>query len=145
MCDRRTLLAAVPVAAAALTAAAGCSSSDSGSSDSGSGGSTPQAGAGTDAGGAAGIDASTVPVGGALVIEEPAPIVVAQPEAGTFVAHSAVCTHQGGVVTVNGLTATCSLHGSEFNAATGAVEQGPAGTDLPAVTVTNIAGRLTFE
>ncbi len=65
------------------------------------------------------VAASAVPVGGVVsqqVGEDP--VVVAQPTAGRYVAYSAVCTHQGGIVApVGDLLVQCPLHGSEFDLA----------------------------
>ena len=78
-----------------------------------------------------------VPVGGAVAAKDAsgAPIVVAQPTAGRVVAFSAICTHMGCQVAPSGPRLDCPCHGSRFDAATGAVLQGPATTPLPAVAV----------
>jgi Rieske Fe-S protein len=87
--------------------------------------------------------ASDVPVGGAKLYRDDK-VVVSQPKQGTFKAFSAVCTHQGCVVdSVDGTTVTCPCHSSQFDAATGAVVQGPATRPLPAVPVTVSGGKLT--
>ncbi|WP_335973541.1 MULTISPECIES: Rieske (2Fe-2S) protein [Streptomycetaceae] len=87
--------------------------------------------------------ATAVPVGGAKLYREDK-VLVSQPSKGTFKAFSAVCTHQGCVLdTVDGTTASCPCHGSEFNAETGAVVRGPADKALPAVDVKAAGGRLT--
>jgi thiosulfate dehydrogenase [quinone] large subunit len=84
--------------------------------------------------------ASGVPVGQAASFTDPSsgdPSIVIQPKAGTFVAFDAVCPHAGCPV---GYDATqkvlvCPCHGSQFNAATGAVEVGPAATGLKKLSV----------
>ncbi|WP_328912808.1 MULTISPECIES: Rieske (2Fe-2S) protein [unclassified Streptomyces] len=87
--------------------------------------------------------ATDVPVGGAKLYREDR-VVVSQPVKGTFKAFSAVCTHQGCVVdAVKGTTVSCPCHGSEFDAETGAVVQGPATVPLPAVQVKEAGGTLT--
>ncbi|WSS24268.1 Rieske (2Fe-2S) protein [Streptomyces sp. NBC_01190] len=84
-----------------------------------------------------------VPVGGAKLYRDDK-VVVAQPRPGTFTAFSAVCTHQGCVVdSLDGTTVSCPCHGSQFDAETGAVVQGPAIKPLPAVPVTAAGGKLT--
>ncbi len=87
--------------------------------------------------------AADIPVGGARIYREQR-VVVAQPTKGAFKAFSAVCTHLGCVVdAVDGTTVTCPCHGSQFDAVTGAVVEGPAGKPLPAVDITETGGRLT--
>jgi len=86
--------------------------------------------------------ATDVPVGGATLYREKK-LVVSQPEKGDFKAFSAVCTHAGCVVdnVVNGKI-SCPCHGSEFDANTGKVLQGPADKPLPSCPVTVKGGKL---
>jgi len=98
----------------------------------GSGGSHP---AGTAIG-----PAKDVPVGGAASFSDPRtgdPSIVIQPTAGKFVAFDAVCPHAGCTVGYDQSSAVlvCPCHGSQFNAATGAVEVGPAATGLTPITI----------
>lgn len=82
------------------------------------------------------VDVADVPVGGGriLVAEE---VVITQPERGRVRCFSAVCTHQGCVVTgVEDGTINCGCHGSRFSVADGTVVSGPASTALPAVRIT---------
>jgi Rieske Fe-S protein len=111
--------------AAALTACAGY----------GSGGSAPApapAPTSADGAGAGALAAvADIPVGGGVVLAAQ-DVVVTQPEAGTFKAFSATCTHQGCKVNeVVGGTINCPCHGSKFAVADGSVAAGPAGTPLP--------------
>ncbi|TRW44261.1 ubiquinol-cytochrome c reductase iron-sulfur subunit [Georgenia yuyongxinii] len=80
---------------------------------------------------------SEVPVGSGVVVETAGgeSVVVAQPETGKVLAFSAVCTHQGCLVAVEGQELACPCHGSRFAAASGEVLQGPAEKPLPAVPV----------
>jgi thiosulfate dehydrogenase [quinone] large subunit len=99
---------------------------------SGSGGSHP---AGTAIG-----PAKDVPVGGAASFTDPRtgdPSIVIQAKTGKFVAFDAVCPHAGCTVQYDQSTAVivCPCHGSQFNAATGAVEVGPAPTGLNPIAV----------
>jgi Rieske Fe-S protein len=63
-------------------------------------------------------------------------VVITRDSGGTVHAFSSTCTHLG--CTVNQVSRGkifCPCHGSEFNADTGAVVQGPATTPLPKVAV----------
>ncbi|MFZ4497594.1 MAG: Rieske (2Fe-2S) protein [Candidatus Nanopelagicales bacterium] len=69
---------------------------------------------------------SQIPVGGGVIVPEP-PIVITQPAAGTFKAFTAICPHQGCLVSeVAENQIVCPCHGSLFSAEDGAVVQGPA-------------------
>lgn len=77
-----------------------------------------------------------IPVGGGRVLAE-RKIVVTQPEPGDFKAFSAVCTHQGCIVSdVRDGTIDCACHNSRFSVADGSVEQGPATEPLPEKRIT---------
>ena len=104
----------------------------SGSGSSGPGGGHP---AGTAIG-----PAKDVPVGGAASFTDPGsgdPSIVIQATAGKFVAFDAVCPHAGCTVGYDNSAGllVCPCHGSQFNAATGAVESGPAPTGLNPITI----------
>jgi Rieske Fe-S protein len=100
------------VAAAAVTAACGTSDSGSGS------GSTPAA--------PTTVKTADVPVGGGVIVSD-AKVVVTQPQEGTYKAFTAVCTHQGCLVSsVADGSINCACHGSVFSAADGSVVKGPA-------------------
>lgn len=84
--------------------------------------------------------AKDVPVGGAASFTDPRtgdPSIVIQATAGRFVAFDAVCPHAGCTVEYDQSAALiiCPCHGSQFNAATGAVETGPAATGLNPITI----------
>jgi Rieske Fe-S protein len=77
-----------------------------------------------------------VPVGGGVVLAAQG-LVVTQPQAGTFKAFSATCTHQGCTVNeVKGGTINCPCHGSKFAVADGSPTAGPAKKPLPETAVT---------
>lgn len=81
------------------------------------------------------VGVSEVPVEGGVVISEP-PVVVVQPTDGDIKAFSAVCPHQGCLVSsVEANEIFCPCHGSLFSAEDGAVLAGPANSGLPAVAV----------
>jgi Rieske Fe-S protein len=52
---------------------------------------------------------------------------------GQYAAFSSSCTHECCTIEISGSTATCPCHGAEFDVATGAVTQGPARKNLPAL------------
>jgi thiosulfate dehydrogenase [quinone] large subunit len=84
--------------------------------------------------------AKDVPVGQAASFSDPRtgdPSIVIQPTAGKFVAFDAVCPHAGCTVQYDpsNTILVCPCHGSQFNAATGAVETGPAATGLRPITI----------
>jgi nitrite reductase/ring-hydroxylating ferredoxin subunit len=78
---------------------------------------------------------SAVPDGGGTIISGKN-IVITQPEAGTFKAFTAVCTHAGCIVSaVSGGTINCPCHGSKFSIKDGSVVNGPASSPLAAVAI----------
>jgi len=133
---RRTLLAA-GAAGAGAAALAACSSGSSGSS--GSGGSSSGQPAGRKL-----VALADVPVGGAAAVKLPdgTPGVVARPSSSEARCFSAICTHQGCTVAVNGKELDCPCHGSRFNALTGAVLSGLAPRALDKVPVAVKAGEV---
>lgn len=81
----------------------------------------------------------SIPVGGGAVFEGPK-VVVTQPQEGTIKGFSAVCPHQGCLVSeVVDNEILCPCHGSLFSAEDGAVIQGPATKGLAAASV-SVAG-----
>jgi len=83
---------------------------------------------------------SSVPVGTAFKFTDPTsgmPAYLMQPAAGTFVAYSAVCTHEGCIVNDNVSNGSfdCPCHGAQFDAATGAHQRGPGRGDLAKLNV----------
>lgn len=113
---RRAVLAgAAGVTAASVLAA--CGDGDSGSKD-------------TTANNAAGgplAKKSDIPVGGGKIVSDGGGVVITQPEAGTYKAFTAICTHQQCVVSeVANNTINCRCHGSTFSAADGSATNPPA-------------------
>ena len=134
-----------------LTACSGGSAGGSGygagaGASSGSASGAGSAGSGTaSAGGGAVLAAlADIPVGTGVVTKDAAGarIVVARPTAGTAAAFSAICTHMGCTVTAAGKQLDCPCHGSQYNAATGAVLRGPAPKPLRAVAVHVVDGKV---
>jgi Rieske Fe-S protein len=163
MTGRRELLAGACAACAAVLA--GCTTYDangpggftgskapasaagsSGSTGSAGGASSPGGSSSSPGGSSSGAQApaalaatSQVPEGGGKIIDGKN-IVITQPEAGTFKAFTAVCTHQGCIVsTVSGGTINCPCHGSKFSIKDGSVVNGPATSPLAAVGI-KVAG-----
>ena len=78
---------------------------------------------------------SEVPVGGGKILTDKK-IVITQPRAGSFEAFTAVCTHQGCIVSsVSGGTINCPCHGSKFSVTNGSVVNGPAASPLAPVSI----------
>jgi Rieske Fe-S protein len=102
------------------------------------GGASSSAGAASSAGTkASAVLASTadIPVGGGKVLTDKK-IVITQPQAGSFHAFTAICTHQGCIVdAVSAGTIDCPCHGSKYSAVNGSVVNGPATLPLAAVSI----------
>src|SRR5690242_3930271 len=78
---------------------------------------------------------SEVPVGGGKILTDKQ-IVIPQPRAGSFEAFTAVCTHQGCIVSsVSGGTINSPCHGSRFSVTNGSVVNGPAASPLAPVSI----------
>ncbi|MDX6374801.1 MAG: hypothetical protein QOD98_3789 [Nocardioidaceae bacterium] len=126
--SRRTLggLAAAGVGVPLLAA---CGSSDPNTAADPAGGSSPNAsGTATGGGGAGGelTPTSDVEVGGGSIFADQE-VVVTQPSAGQFKCFTAVCSHQGCIVSdVSGGTINCGCHGSQYSIEDGSVVTGPA-------------------
>jgi nitrite reductase/ring-hydroxylating ferredoxin subunit len=83
-----------------------------------------------------------IPVGGGIVLAGRR-IVITQPSAGRYEAFSAVCKHQGETVgSVQDNVITCPFHGSQYDAASGAVTRGPATSGLDPVRIRVRDGRI---
>jgi nitrite reductase/ring-hydroxylating ferredoxin subunit len=143
---RRVVLtsATVGLAGASAFALAACApsttSSGSGAADAAQAPAAPASGgtsAGTGGAASGSIAAlADIPVGGAKSVTFGGKgLLVAQPTAGTVVAFSSVCPHQGCAVGVAKTDFECPCHGSAFALATGDVTHGPAQTGLTVVAV----------
>jgi len=89
------------------------------------------------------VPTADIPVGGGKIYDAQQ-LVITQPTAGTFKAFSAVCPHQGCLVSAieNGQI-QCPCHASRFAVTDGAVLGGPAPTGLPAEKVTVAGATVT--
>ncbi|REF37876.1 Rieske (2Fe-2S) protein [Thermasporomyces composti] len=156
--SRRRVLGGVALTGAALPILAACGGgpeplpdNDDTGSDDGTAAETPEAAAseetetGEPGAGDQGRQGSTgqalaktseIPVNGGKVYPEQQ-VVVVQPEAGSFKAYSAVCTHQQCTVTaVQDGSIICPCHQTRFSVADGSVQSGPAPEPLPARAIT---------
>ncbi|MFY9775085.1 MAG: Rieske (2Fe-2S) protein [Trebonia sp.] len=130
--------------------------------DASNGGSTPAAGGtAASAGGSAsatGESAATgsalpagalaataqVPDGGGKIVDGKN-IVITQPHSGSFRAFTAICTHEGCIVSsVSNGTINCPCHGSKFSIKDGSVVHGPAPSPLAAIAI-KVEGTSIFQ
>ena len=153
--SRRAVLAGAGVTCAAMLA--GCATHDANNggftpADSGTatsaGGSAPAAGSSTATGSPPAANAlaatSQVPDGGGTIIDGKN-IVITQPRSGSFKAFSAICTHEGCIVSsVSNGTINCPCHGSKFSIKDGSVVNGPATTPLAAIAI-KVEGTSIFQ
>jgi Rieske Fe-S protein len=144
--SRRAMLAGA--CATCLSALAGCARYGTsnglagpaayGGAPSSAAGPASAAGASSAAGGSASdVLASTgqIPVGGGKILTDKK-IVITQPQAGSFHAFTAICTHLGCIVNaVSAGTIDCPCHGSKYSAVNGSVVNGPATLPLAAVSI----------
>lgn len=131
---RRRVLVAGAGSALGLTALAACGGG--GSTPSSSPATTPtQAGPAPAPGVLAKV--ADIPVGGAVSATDASgkPLIVAQPNAGTVVAFSAICTHMGCTVAPSDGILRCPCHGSTYDLATGDNTGGPAPSPLTEIAV----------
>jgi Rieske Fe-S protein len=91
------------------------------------------------------VPADDTPVGGSTYYPD-AKIVVTHPAEGDYRAFDATCPHQGCATSgSDDGVLVCPCHGSQFDAATGDVVQGPAETGLTALTATLDGGDLQIR
>lgn len=148
---RRNVIYGIAAAgvAAPILAACGSDSDDgadaTGSTDTTTPSDTATTGSTDSGNGSGGIKTSDIPVGGGEIIKDQK-IVVTQPTAGEFKAFSAVCTHQGCLVSkIEGDTIDCTCHGSQYSIEDGSVVGGPAPAPLSEKTVTVSGDTLTVS
>ena len=85
-----------------------------------------------------------VPEGGGTVFTDEK-VVVTQATAGEFTCFTAICTHQGCVVSnVEGGTINCMCHGSKFSITDGSVVNGPATSGLSKVPISVQGGSISL-
>ena len=136
--ERRTVLQAGGIiAVGGLVAACSSGSGDAAASSEAAASSAPAGSAPASAasGGASVAQVSDIPVGGGVILDDPA-VVITQPAEGDVKAFTAICTHQGCLVSeVVDNEIVCPCHGSRFSALDGSVVTGPATAGLSAAGV----------
>ena len=137
--NRRTVLRGVAIIGGTVFAGGALAACGGGSETGEGSGSTPVAPPGTEIG-----SVSDVPVGGGNIYAD-AKVVVTQPKEGEFKAFSAVCTHQGCIVSsVSDGEIHCACHGSAYAITDGSVVGGPAPAPLPSEKIVDDGGTLRF-
>ncbi|MBA3780774.1 MAG: Rieske (2Fe-2S) protein [Nocardioides sp.] len=123
--NRRTALSAAAVAGVGAPLLVSCAADESPSSDGGTENTSGDVLAKT----------SDIAVGACTVYPD-AKVVVTQPTEGEFKCFTAVCTHQGCLVSSgsDGVI-PCNCHGSQFSLEDGSPQAGPATTALAAVEI----------
>jgi Rieske Fe-S protein len=146
--SRRTL-GGLAAAGVGLPLLAACSSdgpdtaSDPAGGASGSTSGSPGAKGGGSGGGLA--STSDIKVGGGEIFADQE-VVVTQPSAGEFKCFTAVCSHQGCIVSsVSDGTINCDCHGSQYSIEDGSVVTGPATFPLAAQPITVSGDEITLS
>lgn len=92
--------------------------------------------------------ATDVPVGSVFAFQDPqgGPAFLLQPAAGTFLAYSGICTHNGCTVGYDEAASefACPCHGARFAVATGDPVQGPAKLPLTKIAVVESGGVISY-
>lgn len=127
-------------------AVAGCSSGDSAPQTTPATQPGSPTAASPAAAGEALVAAADVPLEGGVIVDAgQTKVVVTQPQADQYVGLSAVCPHQGCLVSqVTNQKIICPCHGSQFSITDGAVIQGPAQTGLPSVPVEHTGDQIVL-
>lgn len=87
-------------------------------------------------------------VGGSVVVDSPAgKIIILRTGDATFLAFAAKCTHRGGIVAYDPAKKhfVCPKHGSEFDAASGQVANGPAKKPLAEYDASGSSSSVTVK
>jgi nitrite reductase/ring-hydroxylating ferredoxin subunit len=140
--SRRQTMTAAAALGAGVPLLAACGNSSGGGSGSGGSGSGGSGGGSAPSAGKTLGPSADVPVGGGKIYADEQ-VVVTQPSQGDFQGFSAICTHQGCLLsTVAEGTINCNCHGSRFSIKDGSVAVGPATTPLPEVNVSVKGGKV---
>ncbi|MGI9135472.1 MAG: Rieske (2Fe-2S) protein [Candidatus Nanopelagicales bacterium] len=143
------VIAGAGIAAVTLAACSGNSASgDEAASAAAPAGSAPAASSGSASSGAQIAQAADVPVGSVFAFQDPqgGPAFLLQPAAGTYLAYSGICTHNGCTVGYDEAAAefACPCHGARFEVATGEPVQGPAQKPLTKIAVVESGGVVSY-
>lgn len=143
------MIAGAGIAAVTLAACGDNSGSAGASANSAApAGSAPAASAGSASSGVKIAMVTDVPVGSIFAFEDPqgGPAFLLQPAAGTFLAYSGICTHNGCTVGYDEAAAefACPCHGARFEVATGEPVQGPAQQPLAKIAVVESGGVVSY-
>ena len=134
--NRRGALAGAATVGIGVPLLAACSGGDG----------TTAADTGSGSGSSSGALSSTsdIEVGGGTIFNDQQ-VVVTQPTEGQFKCFTAVCTHQGCIVSsVSGGDIHCKCHGSAFSIEDGSVVNGPATSPLAEQQITVEGGQITL-
>jgi Rieske Fe-S protein len=102
------------------------------------------AGGGSGNGGSELASTSDIEVGGGSIFPD-AEVVVTQPSKGQFKCFTAICTHQGCLVSqVSDGTINCDCHGSQYSIEDGSVVQGPATSPLAEEKIAVAGGSISL-
>ncbi len=143
------VIAGVGIAAVTL-AACGDNSGSTGAAASAASpaGSAPASSSGTASSGTQIATTADLPVGSVFAFQDPqgGPAFLLQPAAGTFLAYSGICTHNGCTVGYDESAAefACPCHGARFEVATGEPVQGPAQQPLAKIAVVEAGGVISY-
>ena len=138
--NRRRALAGAATVGLGLPVLAACSGGNNTAVDAGSSSGLPTGHTPSDAPSGALTTTDKVPVGSGAIFPDQQ-VVVTQPTAGEFKCFSAVCTHQGCIVSsVQAGGIRCECHGSAFSIVDGSVVNPPATRPLPEKQIT-VAGK----
>lgn len=141
--SRRAMVGGIVGLGVATPLLAACGSSSDDAAGSGGSGSAGSSGGGSTTSKGAIAKTSDIPVGGGKIFKDEK-VVLTQPTSGDFKAFSAVCTHQGCVVSeIKGDDIDCACHGSKFSIKDGSVVTGPATKSLDTFTATVKGGEIT--
>ena len=133
---RRNALAGAATLGVAVPLLAACGGDGSSATD-------PANGSSPDSGAELG-PTSDIPVGGGKIFADES-VVVTQPTEGDFKCFSAICTHQGCLVSnIDGGTINCNCHGSAFSIADGSVQAGPATSPLSSEGISVDGDKITL-